>query len=76
MGGTSITHGKVRNSYNTLAIKPETKRPLGRRRRRWEEGLKIGLRETGWDDVGRIHLAQGRDQRRAPVNTVIKFRVT
>jgi hypothetical protein len=28
--------------------KPEGKRPLGRPRRRWEDGVKMDLREIGW----------------------------
>jgi hypothetical protein len=34
-----------RNACRTLTIKPEGKRPLGRPRRRWEDNIKIGLRE-------------------------------
>jgi hypothetical protein len=30
---------------------PDGKRPLGRPRRRWEDDMKIYLRETGWDGV-------------------------
>jgi hypothetical protein len=36
--------------------KPEGKRPLGRPRRRWEDNVKIDLRETGWDDIDWINL--------------------
>jgi hypothetical protein len=31
-----------------LVGKPEGKRPLGRPRRRWEDGIRIDLREIGW----------------------------
>jgi hypothetical protein len=34
--------------YRVLVGKPEGKRPLGSRRRRWEDGMKVDLRETGW----------------------------
>jgi hypothetical protein len=54
---------------------PEGKRPLGRPRRRWVDNIKIYLRETGWDGMGWIDLAQNRDQWRALVNTVINLRV-
>jgi hypothetical protein len=37
--------------------------------------IKIDLRETGWDGIDWIHLAQDRDQWRALVNTVMKLRV-
>jgi hypothetical protein len=40
--------GKERNVYRVLVGKPEGKRPLGSPRRRWEDGIKMDLRETGW----------------------------
>jgi hypothetical protein len=55
--------------------KPEGKRPLGRPRRRWMDNIKMDLREIGWDGVDWIELAQGRDQWRALVNTVMNLRV-
>jgi hypothetical protein len=39
--------GKGRNVYRVLVGKPEGKRLLGRPRRRWEDGIKMGLREIG-----------------------------
>jgi hypothetical protein len=53
--------------------KPEGKRPLGRPRRRWVDNIRIDLRETGWDDMDWIDLAQDRDQCRALVNTVLNL---
>jgi hypothetical protein len=41
--------GEERNVYKVLVGKPEGKRPLGRPRRRWEDGIIMDLRETGWD---------------------------
>jgi hypothetical protein len=40
--------GEGRNVYRVLVGKPELKRPLGRPRRRWENGIKMGLGEIGW----------------------------
>jgi hypothetical protein len=37
--------------------------------------MKMDFRETGWDDVDLIDMAQGKDQWRALVNTVLSFRV-
>jgi hypothetical protein len=37
-----------RNVYRVLVGKPERKRPLEKPRRRWENGIKMGLREIGW----------------------------
>jgi hypothetical protein len=43
--------GEGRNVYRVLVGKPEGKRPLGRPRRRWEDGIKMDLREIGWGGV-------------------------
>jgi hypothetical protein len=40
--------GQGRNVYRVLVGKPEGKRPLGRPRRRWEDGIKMDLGEIGW----------------------------
>jgi hypothetical protein len=40
--------GEGRNVYRVLVRKPEGKRPLERRRHRWEDGIKMGIREIGW----------------------------
>jgi hypothetical protein len=34
--------------YIVLAGKPEGKRPLGRPRHRWEDGIRVNLRKIGW----------------------------
>jgi hypothetical protein len=49
-----------RNVYKVLMGKPEGKRPLGRPRRRWEDGIKMDLREIGRGSVDWIQLAQDR----------------
>jgi hypothetical protein len=54
--------------------KPERKRTLGRPRRRWADNIKIYLRETGWNVMEWIDLAQDRDQWRALVSTVVNLR--
>jgi hypothetical protein len=40
--------GEGRNVYRVLVRKTEGKRPLGRPRRRWEDGIKLDLGEIGW----------------------------
>jgi hypothetical protein len=67
--------GEERNVYIVLMGKPEVKRPLGRPRRRWEDGIRMDLREIGWGSVDWIQLSQDRDRWRALVNTVMKLRV-
>jgi hypothetical protein len=54
-----------KNANNILMGKPEGKRPLGRPRRRWEDNIKIDLRELGWGGMGWVDLAEDRNQRRA-----------
>jgi hypothetical protein len=39
---------KRRGAYRALVGKPEGRRPLGRPRRRWENNIKMDLREVGW----------------------------
>jgi hypothetical protein len=39
--------GEERKLYKVLVGKSEGKRPLGRPRRRWEDGMRMDLRETG-----------------------------
>jgi hypothetical protein len=43
--------GEGRNVYRVLVGKPEGKRPVERPRRRWEDGIKMDLREVGWGGV-------------------------
>jgi hypothetical protein len=66
---------KVRNAYNTFAGSLERKRPLRRPRHRWEDKIRMDLRETGWEDVDWIHLDQNRDQWPAVVNMVMNLQV-
>jgi hypothetical protein len=40
--------GEEREVYRVLVGKPEGKRPLGRSRRRWEDGIRMDLMEIGW----------------------------
>jgi hypothetical protein len=53
----------------------KVKRPLGRPRHRWEENIKMDLREMGIDRVNWIWLAQDWVQWQAFVNTVMNLRV-
>jgi hypothetical protein len=68
--------GEERKVYKVLVGKPEGKRPLGRPRRRWEDGIRIGLREIGLECEDWIRLAQDRDRCwLAVVSAVINLRV-
>jgi hypothetical protein len=67
--------GEERKVYKVLVGKPEGKRPLGRPRRRWEDGIRVDLREIGLGGVNWIQLAQDRDRWRAVVSAVMNLRV-
>jgi hypothetical protein len=67
--------GEGTNVYRVLVEKPEGKRSFERPRRRWEDGIKIDIREISWVDVKWIRLAQDRDRWRAVVNAVMNLRV-
>jgi hypothetical protein len=64
-----------RGVYRVLVGKSEGKRPLGRRRRRWDDNIKMGLQEVGCGGMDWIELAQDRDRWRALVNAVMNLRV-
>jgi hypothetical protein len=66
---------EVRGVYRVLVGRPEGKRPLGRRRRRWEDNIKTDFREIGIDGANWIWLIRDRAQWRAFVNTVVNLRV-
>ena len=55
--------------------KPGGNRPLGRSRRRWEDNIKMNLREVGCDPGEWIDLAEDRDQWRDYVRAVMNLRV-
>jgi hypothetical protein len=67
--------GKERKVYKVLVGKPEGKRPLGRPRRRWEDGIRMDLREIDLGGGDWIRLAQDRDRWRAVVSAVMNLRV-
>ncbi|KAJ4450407.1 hypothetical protein ANN_01831 [Periplaneta americana] len=67
--------GESRNAYRVLVGRPEGKRPLGRSRHRWEDNIKMDLREMGYDDRDWINLAQDRDRWRAYVRAAMNLRI-
>jgi hypothetical protein len=67
--------GEDRKVYKVLVGKPEGKRALGRPRHRWEFGIRMDLREIGWEGVDWIRLAEDRDRWLAVVNAVMNLRV-
>ena len=68
--------GERRGVYMVLVKKPEGKRSLGRPRRRWEDNIKIYLKEVGCGGRDWIELAQVRERWWALVNAVMNLRVS
>ena len=64
-----------RGVHKVLVGKPEGKKLLVRPRPRWEDNIKTDLQEVGRGCGDWIGLAQDRDRWRAPVSTVMNFRV-
>jgi hypothetical protein len=48
---------------------------VGKPGRRWEDNIKMDLREIRWDDMDCIHLPQVENQWKALVNTVMSLRI-
>jgi hypothetical protein len=67
--------GEERKMYKVLMGKSEGKKPLGRPRRRWKDGIRMDLREIGLGCVDWIRLSQDRDRWRAVVSAVMNLRV-
>jgi hypothetical protein len=67
--------GEGRGAYRVWVGRPEGKRPLGRPRCRWEDNIKMDLKEKGIDGVNWIRLAQDSVHWRAFLNTVMNLRV-
>jgi hypothetical protein len=67
--------GEGRNLYKVLIEQPGGMIPLGRPRRRWEDGIGMDLRGIGWGSVEWTQLAQDRDWWRTLVNMVMNLRI-
>jgi hypothetical protein len=63
---------KMINTRKIFAGKREEKGPLRRHRRRWEDNIKMDLREVRWKGVEWIDMACGVERWRAVVNTVMR----
>jgi len=65
--------GDRKGIYRVLVEKPKGKRPLGRRRHRWEDrsNIKMDLQEVGWGGMDWIDLALDRNRWRTLVNAAM-----
>jgi hypothetical protein len=73
--GHVARRGEGRGVYRVLVGRPGGKRPLGRPRRRWEDNIKMDLREIGIDGANWIQLVRDRVRWRAFVNMVMNLRL-
>jgi hypothetical protein len=64
-----------RNAYKFLVGNSEGKRPLVRPRRRWENNIRMSLRQIVWGSVDWIRVVKDRGQQLAAAKTVINVRV-
>jgi hypothetical protein len=64
-----------RKVYKVLVGNSEGRRPLGRPRRRWEDGIRMDLGRIGLGGVDWIRLAQDRDRWLAVLSAVMNLRV-
>jgi hypothetical protein len=64
------THGEKRNVYRILVKNPGGKRPLGRPRRRWEDNIKLDLKDMGWDGMDWIDLSQDWEHGNKPPSSI------
>jgi hypothetical protein len=75
-GGHVACMGEGTNMYRVLVGKSKGKRPLEIPRHRWEDGIKMDRRESGWGGgVEWIHLTQDRYRWWAVVNAVMNLQV-
>jgi hypothetical protein len=62
------------NAYRISVGKPESKKPLRRHRRRWEDNIIMDLTKTERGGMDRTDLAQDSGQWRPLVKTVMNLR--
>jgi hypothetical protein len=67
--------GEGGSVYRVLVGRPEGKRPLGRPRRRWEDNIKLDLREIRINGANWIQLAEDRVHWWAFANTMMNLPV-
>ena len=64
-----------RSSFKILTGTPAGKRPLGRPRHRWEDNIKMDLKEIGINTRNSMDSVQDKDYWRVLVNRALNLRV-
>jgi hypothetical protein len=75
MGWACSADGEVKDVYRILVGKPEGKRTLGRHRRRWEDNIKMDLKEVRCGCIDWIELTRDTESWLALVNAAMNLRV-
>ena len=66
-----VAHMRERKGICGVVMgRPEGKRPLGKPRHRWEDNIKVDLKEIGWKGLDWIDLTQDRDRWLAIMNMI------
>ena len=73
--GHEAKMGEARSAFKILKGKPIEKRALGRPRDRWEDNIRMNLKEIGMKTRSCVDSAQDGDYWRALVNVALNFRV-
>ena len=63
------------SAFKILRCTPAGKRPLGRSRRRWEDNIRMDLKEIGINTRNWVDSAKDRNYWRALVNAALNLRV-
>ena len=66
---------ETRSAFKILAGKPTGKRPLGRPRHRWEDNIRMDLKEIGINTRSLVDLVQDKDYWRVLVNVALSLLV-
>jgi hypothetical protein len=56
MGRACSTNGEKRKACRILVGRSEGKRPLGRHRHRWEDNIRMNLRENEWGGMNMMDV--------------------
>ena len=75
MGRSCCQNERRLDAFKILTGTPAGKVRLGRPRRRWEEHIKMDLKERGINTRNWVDMAQDKDYWRALVNAALKLRV-
>ena len=73
--GHVVRVDESRSAFKILTGKPTGRRPLGRPRRRWEDNIRMDIKEIGISTRNWVDSAQDRDYWRALVRVALDLRV-